>query len=125
CNKEMVSLEVLDDADVARVKPLLEEHVARTGSPKAREMLAGWSSIASRLVKVMPSEMRRTQSERTTLPETAGLALGDDAERSGEPRPYVPSGKWVRNGSDAPSSGAVISAPSVELAERMKEVANG
>ena len=123
CNKEMVSLEALDAGDLELVKKLLEEHVARTSSPKARELLAGWTSAQTMFVKVMPSEMRRAQSERTTLPETAGLPLGDDSTANDGPKPYVPSGKWVRvPGSDAPP---VISAPSVELATRMKEVANG
>ena len=42
CNVEMVSLEALDGSDERALIALLEEHVARTGSRKAGELLQRW-----------------------------------------------------------------------------------
>ncbi len=106
CNKEMVALEALEDDEAAMLRALLEEHVDRTASSKAQELLDCWDVARAKIVKVMPSEYRRTLSERSTLPETAGLV---DEEQRPVSRPYVSTGKWTRrddDGSNVVSLGA-------------------
>jgi len=95
CNKDMVALEAMEDPDIARVRALLEEHVERTGSPKAKEILGRWEAATRIFVKVMPSELKRILDDQRT-PETAGIpaAIGDAPPNS---RPYVPSGVWWRS----------------------------
>jgi glutamate synthase (NADPH) large chain len=71
CNREMVELEIIDAEESARLRALCEEHVRRTGSAKAKRLLADWEATAQRFVKVFPTEYKRILSERKT-PETAG-----------------------------------------------------
>jgi glutamate synthase domain-containing protein 3 len=63
CNLGMVDLEVLSPEDAVFVVKLLEEHQARTGSPKAAELLANWETAQTRFVKVVPTEYRRVLAE--------------------------------------------------------------
>jgi glutamate synthase domain-containing protein 2/glutamate synthase domain-containing protein 1/glutamate synthase domain-containing protein 3 len=58
CNHELVDLEELDDADVARVRAFVEEHLERTGSPVAARLLETWDETLGRFVKVMPRDYR-------------------------------------------------------------------
>jgi glutamate synthase (NADPH/NADH) large chain len=74
CNKEMVELTALDDADRAQVRGLLAEHAQRTGSPKAQAILADWDGQAGRFVKVFPSEYRQAL-EAAGAPATNGLPI--------------------------------------------------
>jgi glutamate synthase (NADPH/NADH) large chain len=94
CNKEMVALETLTEAEAAQLRVLVEEHAQRTRSPKAAELLGSWDAVLSKFVKVMPSEMKRLVSDRAR-PETAGIPLGNEPPPS---KPYVPSGAWTRSG---------------------------
>ncbi|HET7541461.1 MAG TPA: hypothetical protein VFK05_16410, partial [Polyangiaceae bacterium] len=63
CNLGMVELEGLAPEDALFVAKLLEEHHARTGSPKAAELLAKWETAQTRFVKVVPTEYRRVLAE--------------------------------------------------------------
>jgi len=63
CNLGMVELEALAPEDALFVAKLLEEHHARTGSPKAAELLANWETAQTRFVKVVPTEYRRVLAE--------------------------------------------------------------
>ena len=63
CNLGMVELEALAPEDARFVAQLLEEHHARTGSPKAAELLAKWETAQTRFVKVVPTEYRRVLAE--------------------------------------------------------------
>ncbi len=77
CNLTQVSLErVLPAAeqptdeplhrgltDEAQLKALLEKHVALTGSPLAKSLLADWEASRARFVKVYPNEYRRALKE--------------------------------------------------------------
>jgi glutamate synthase (ferredoxin) len=92
CNKEMVALEVLSAEEADLVRHLIEEHLERTGSAKAHELLDSWALVVPKLVKVMPSEYKRVLAEKST-PETAGKPT--TAEREAPARPYVPTGAWV------------------------------
>ena len=60
CNKEMVSLETLNDPDEEMlVKSMILKHVKYTESPLAKQMIEQWSSVAERFVKVIPFEYKR------------------------------------------------------------------
>jgi glutamate synthase domain-containing protein 3 len=63
CNTGMVELEALTPEDATLVVSLLQEHRARTGSPKAAELLASWETSQTRFVKVVPTEYRRVLAE--------------------------------------------------------------
>jgi glutamate synthase (NADPH/NADH) large chain len=100
CNKDMVALEATEAADAAVLRPLLEEHLARTGSPKAKQVLAYWDAALAVFVRVIPSEIKRMLDDQR-LPETAGIpvAIGDAPPVS---RPYVSIGPWwSSDGGDA------------------------
>ncbi len=103
CNKEMVALETLTDAEAAQLRALVEEHARRTRSPKAHELIESWDAVLSKFVKVMPSEMKRLLSDRAR-PETAGIPLGNEPPPA---KPYVPTGAWTRSG---PSSRGEVQA---------------
>jgi glutamate synthase domain-containing protein 3 len=60
CNLAMVDLEpVLLEADIIELRGLVELHLARTGSRRARTILADWDNALPRFVKVFPMEYRR------------------------------------------------------------------
>jgi glutamate synthase (NADPH/NADH) large chain len=65
CNAAMVELAPLEDEDLATVKGMVEEHVARTGSVKGRAVLASWGSKKPpAFVKVLPLEYKRVLAAR-------------------------------------------------------------
>ena len=71
CNIELVDLEQLTDDDAEEVKALISEHIARTGSLVARNVLASWDRGArERFVKVMPRDYKRALAQRAEA-ETA------------------------------------------------------
>jgi glutamate synthase domain-containing protein 2/glutamate synthase domain-containing protein 3 len=74
CNLGMVELEGLSPEDAALVASLLEEHRARTGSPKASELLASWATSQARFVKVVPTEYRRVLAELAKREKAAPTA---------------------------------------------------
>jgi glutamate synthase (NADPH/NADH) large chain/glutamate synthase (ferredoxin) len=59
CNTQLVTLEGLEDDDVAMLRALVEEHELRTGSPVAARLLADWPTALASFVKVMPNDYRR------------------------------------------------------------------
>jgi glutamate synthase domain-containing protein 2/glutamate synthase domain-containing protein 1/glutamate synthase domain-containing protein 3 len=60
CNKAMVDLEPLvDEADIAEVRALLERHLELTGSPRAAWILEHWAEAQARFIKVFPHEYKR------------------------------------------------------------------
>jgi glutamate synthase domain-containing protein 3 len=69
CNLDLVDLEELDESDEARVRELISEHVARTGSMVARNLLASWGRARERFVKVMPRDYRRVLEEQRLATE--------------------------------------------------------
>ncbi len=64
CNQDMVDLVTPTPSDLVRVKELLEEHVSRTASPRAKRLLDDWDTTRERFVKVFPKEYRRVLQER-------------------------------------------------------------
>jgi glutamate synthase (ferredoxin) len=60
CNREMVDLEPLGDAEeVALVFSLIRKHSEYTRSNRAAKVLAAWDSLLPKFVKVMPRDYRR------------------------------------------------------------------
>jgi glutamate synthase domain-containing protein 2/glutamate synthase domain-containing protein 1/glutamate synthase domain-containing protein 3 len=60
CNKVSVDLEPLAaEADVERVRALLERHRDLTGSPRAAWVLEHWADAQPRFIKVFPHEYKR------------------------------------------------------------------
>ncbi|HEX2861942.1 MAG TPA: glutamate synthase large subunit, partial [Lacunisphaera sp.] len=77
-NGAMVGLEKLEKpAEIAEVRALIEKHLAYTRSPRAQEVLANWTSLVPKFVKVMPKDYKRMLSciERV---QAQGLT-GDEA----------------------------------------------
>jgi glutamate synthase (NADPH/NADH) large chain len=65
CNKGIIDdLEELGPDDAAYVAGMMEEHVKRTGSVKAKELLGDWENTVQRMKKVFPSEYRRVLEEQ-------------------------------------------------------------
>ncbi|HSO39270.1 MAG TPA: glutamate synthase-related protein, partial [Labilithrix sp.] len=70
CNRGMVEIESLDAADEVMVRELMEEHVARTWSVRGAELLARWSEVRGRFVKVIPTEYKRVlEQQRAVEPQ--------------------------------------------------------
>ena len=78
CNREMVTLEKLDDAEeIQVVRQLVEQHLASTGSQRAAQILAGWPQFVTQFVKVLPQDYARVLK---SLKKMEGLGLsGDEA----------------------------------------------
>ncbi|MGZ0049397.1 glutamate synthase large subunit [Brevibacillus gelatini] len=73
CNQEMVLLEKLEDQrEIAEVKRLLENHVAYTGSPRAKALLASWPQTIAKFVKVIPKDYKQIISTMEEL-EKSGM----------------------------------------------------
>lgn len=59
-NKEQVLIDTLTEShDIQELKTLIEEHVAATGSPRGKEILAAFKSYVSCFKKVMPKDYDR------------------------------------------------------------------
>jgi glutamate synthase domain-containing protein 3 len=66
CNLEMIDLEVVEsEQDEAQLRALIERHHALTGSPRARQVLDGWTTYLPRFLKVFPTEYRRVLGQMT------------------------------------------------------------
>src|SRR3954452_915547 len=77
CNTELVELEDPGDDDLAEVRALVEEHVERTESPLAADLLERWDELAGAWVKIMPMDYKRAlREEAERLPEEAGGPAG-------------------------------------------------
>ena len=67
-----LTLGPLDSEDSVIVRSLLEQHLAHTESPKARELLAAWPSSAERFTRVVPAQFARVREALAELEETGG-----------------------------------------------------
>ncbi len=78
CNKSMVGLEVLEEAEeIAEVREMIQKHAEYTKSEKAAQVLANWEEMVPKFVKVMPKDYKRVlQCLKNAL--ASGLS-GDDA----------------------------------------------
>ena len=70
CNRQMVGLELLEEAeDLELVRGLLERHREYTDSSVAARLLKYWPKSAAKFVKVMPTEYRRVLAEQLLASE--------------------------------------------------------
>ncbi len=72
CNPDTVDLEPVlpGSSDEEELLGLLREHLAATGSVRAGELLADWSEVRGRFVKVLPVEYRRALLARRAKTES-------------------------------------------------------
>jgi len=64
CNLELVELEnVVDAADVAELRTLIERHASFTDSAVAGRILASWKASLPQFVKLMPRDYKRALAE--------------------------------------------------------------
>ncbi len=74
CNKEMVSLAKLDDADeVAVVHGMIARHAQLTGSRRAQDILVAWTQWLPYFVRVMPNDYKRVLDAQEAM-RRAGLS---------------------------------------------------
>jgi len=74
CNKEMVSLGKLEDADeIKAVHDLVSRHAQLTGSKRAQEILASWNQLVPSFVRVMPNDYRRVLEAQAKM-RASGLS---------------------------------------------------
>jgi glutamate synthase domain-containing protein 3 len=74
CNKEMVSLGKLEDAEeIKQVHDLVSRHAQLTGSKRAQEILASWNQLVPSFVRVMPNDYRRVLEAQAKM-RAAGLS---------------------------------------------------
>jgi len=79
CNKEMVALGKLEDADeIAEVKTLIARHRQYTGSKRAEEILGAWAQWEPYFVRVMPNDFKRMVDAQKEM-RKAGMSQ-DEAE---------------------------------------------
>jgi len=78
CNKELVGLEKLVDADeIEEVWKLIQRHQTYTRSERAAKILADWKNFVPKFVKVMPQDYKRVLVSLKKM-ESQGLS-GEDA----------------------------------------------
>ena len=71
CNKEMVSLGKLEDAEeIKQVHELVTRHAQLTGSKRAQEILASWNQLVPSFVRVMPNDYRRVLEAQAKMRAT-------------------------------------------------------
>ncbi|MGI6301546.1 MAG: glutamate synthase large subunit [Verrucomicrobiota bacterium] len=64
CNPGMVELEPVDqEGDANRLRTMVEQHLAFTGSNVARDLLKRWPDVLPQFVRVMPSDYKRILEE--------------------------------------------------------------
>jgi glutamate synthase (ferredoxin) len=60
CNMDMVDLErLIDAAEIAELKSMIERHAEATGSVRAQEVLAAWDESLAKFIKVLPKDYKR------------------------------------------------------------------
>ena len=59
CNTQMVALEALEGEEIDDLRELIQRHADYTNSQKAALVLANWSEILPKFVKVMPKDYKR------------------------------------------------------------------
>ena len=60
CNKQMIGLEKLEDAEeIEAVRQMIKRHADYTHSQRAFKVLALWDELVPKFVKVMPKDYKR------------------------------------------------------------------
>jgi glutamate synthase (ferredoxin) len=71
CNKEMVGLSKLDDAqEINLVHGMIFRHAQLTGSKRAEEVLAAWNHWIPYFVRIMPHDYKRVLEAQKRMRET-------------------------------------------------------
>ena len=76
CNTEMVDLDPLDEEDVVRIQSLLNKHIAKTDSERAKYVLQNWDELQSKFIKVFPRDFKRVLLERKAKAEKSAEPVG-------------------------------------------------
>ncbi|WLR48647.1 glutamate synthase large subunit [Halobacillus litoralis] len=77
CNKELVHLQQLSDAnEIQELYDMIDKHVSYTNSPRGQRILANWNDYVSRFVKVIPRDYLAMQ-ERIKNLRDSGLEKFD------------------------------------------------
>ena len=71
CNMEMIDIDPLQEDDVNLLHAKLNEHIKRTDSPKAIEILNHWDTALKKFKKVMPIELKRVLADQKTSKKVA------------------------------------------------------
>jgi len=80
CNLASVDLEPLEDNnDIQAVRNLVEGHLARTHSPRAKWILDNWHALLPRFVKVFPHEWKRVLGVERRAEQYRPPAVGGDS----------------------------------------------
>ncbi|MGH7904640.1 MAG: glutamate synthase subunit alpha, partial [Candidatus Dormibacteraceae bacterium] len=66
--------------DARLLREILEEHLARTGSPRAAELLADWAGAADRFRLIVPAEQTVPQAATAPVPAAARPPDGVEAK---------------------------------------------
>ena len=75
CNKEMVQLTSLSDADeIDAVRELISRHAEHTGSRRARSILDSWDEWLKLFVKVIPNDYKRVLDAQRRILESGMTA---------------------------------------------------
>jgi glutamate synthase (ferredoxin) len=78
CNKELVALEKLSDADeIEEIWKLVQRHQTYTQSARAAKILGDWKNFVPKFVKVLPKDYARVLNSLKKV-QSQGLS-GDDA----------------------------------------------
>ena len=78
CNTEMADVvDLVDEAEIAEVRQMIERHLVYTGSPRAQHLLGHWEESVQRFVKVYPRDYRRMLEAMERM-QREGLT-GDEA----------------------------------------------
>jgi glutamate synthase (NADPH/NADH) large chain len=67
CNKEMVDLDPLTEADELRINQLLAKHIKLTGSKLAEFILSDWATQSAHFIKVFPKEYKAVLLKRSKI----------------------------------------------------------
>ncbi|KQS55239.1 glutamate synthase [Brevundimonas sp. Leaf363] len=67
-NGDLAGVADIDDEAEARLKDLIEAHLAATGSPLARRLLSDWRHTLSRFVRILPQTMIVREPQRLATP---------------------------------------------------------
>jgi glutamate synthase domain-containing protein 3 len=77
CNREMVVLEELNDADIEIVRRLLANHFHYTKSPVAQYIEKHGFVELKKFIKVMPLEYKRILEQQAAAQKVAGQEVSD------------------------------------------------
>jgi glutamate synthase (ferredoxin) len=78
CNRDLVGLEKLENADeIEEIWKLVQRHQSYTKSERAAKVLADWKNLVPKFVKVMPKDYKRVLQSMKKV-QSQGLS-GDQA----------------------------------------------